>query len=435
MDLNKHLAKSLKTLTPNGVIWVGFSGGLDSTVLLHLLIQQPHLKARINAVHVHHGLSANADAWLSHCQQQCEHWQVPFYSEKVQLNDLADGVEQAARAARYGVYKQYCQSGDSLLLAQHADDQLETFFMRLLRGAGLHGLTAIAAERQFSDNVQLLRPLLSVSRAELEQYVQQHQLNWVEDESNSDSRFERNWWRNEILPVLWRKFPQRKKAVLRSIEQLQQDQQLLDELLTPIINQACIEWRWPSCFPVGLDIQQLNALPEHYKPYVVRGWLGKNGLMQPSQQWLVQLQQDVIQARVDAQPVLSLADWQVQRHKQKLFVFKPHAVETEQSIFLSQEQVIAWSGGVITVAAAQFGMKAGEYTLTSAGKVRGQRLQAKDRPPKTVKAFLQEADIPTALRDSWPVLLQNDHLVSIIGIAQAEQIEDVNGLVLGYLAH
>src|SRR5690554_8212120 len=131
--------------------------------------------------------------------------------------------------------------------------------MRLLRGAGLHGLTAIAAERQFSDNVQLLRPLLSVSRAELEQYVQQHQLNWVEDESNSDSRFERNWWRNEILPVLWRKFPQRKIEVHNITEQFQQDQQLLDELLTPMMSRSCVPRSWPSSWQLGVVMHHLNA--------------------------------------------------------------------------------------------------------------------------------------------------------------------------------
>lgn len=449
MNLAELIRPQLELLPPTGTLWVGFSGGLDSAVLLHLLTQQPELKPRLKAIHVHHGLSSNADAWLQHCQQQCDAWQVPFQAEKVQLTDRKDGVEQAARTARYSAYKKHCQAGDSLLLAQHADDQLETFFMRLLRGAGLSGLTAMATQRSLSkteinltnnstDTISLLRPLLGISRAQLEQYAQTEQLTWVEDESNQDSKFERNWWRNELLPIIWQKFPQRKNSVLRSIQQLQQDQRVLTELLQPKIDQVCTAWNWPHCLPVALSLSELNDQPEHYWPYLVRAWLQKNNLMQPSQQWLVQLLKDVVNAQDDATPVLVIGDWQVMRHKHTLFIVHSQINDdskvTARTINLGSEQDYSWAGGVIQSKNSMYGLTAGEYTLTSAQAVRSQKLTMKGRPAKTVKALLQEASVPAILRKNWPVLLHQQELVAIIDVAQAEHTLVAQGLVLYYLS-
>lgn len=450
MNLAEHIRPQLELLAPQGTLWVGFSGGLDSAVLLHVLTQQPELKPRIKAIHVHHGLSNNADAWLNHCQQQCEQWQVPFYVEKVQLSDIKDGVEQAARSARYQVFKQHCQAGDVLLLAQHADDQLETFFMRLLRGAGLSGLTGMAVQRNLATNIKLIRPLLAISRAQLEQYAQAQQLVWVEDESNQDSTFERNWWRNELLPIIWQKFPQRKTAVLRSIEQLQQDQRLLAEFLQPEVDQVCSPWPWPNCLPVALDLIQLESFPEHHWPYLVRGWLQLNGLMQPSKQWLTQFFIDVMQAKEDASPLLALAGWQVARHKQWAFLTnvgsdttnKKVTVKTlEQTILIKSQQNYTWLNGCIRVKNNLYGLPAGKYVVTTASCVRGQTLKAKGRPSKTVKAWLQQENIPAVLRKSWPVLLMQTtaqpieqyELVAIVGVAQAEHKLVQHGLVLDYL--
>lgn len=453
MNIAELMRTQLELLPPTGTLWVGFSGGLDSAVLLHLLTQQPELKPRLKAIHVHHGLSSNADAWLQHCQQQCDAWQVPFQAEKVQLTDRKDGVEQAARTARYSAYKKHCQAGDSLLLAQHADDQLETFFMRLLRGAGLSGLTAMATQRSLSktesdltnnstDNISLLRPLLGISRAQLEQYAQLEQLTWVEDESNQDSNFERNWWRNELLPIIWQKFPQRKAAVLRTIEQLQQDQRLLAEFLQPEIDKVCSPWVWPNCLPMALDLLQLKAHPESHWPYIVRGWLQSNGLMQPSQQWLAHFFTDLMHAKRDARPVLAIGNWHAARHKNLVFlVSATNNVTTEQTIFIQPQQNHAWLNGCIQVKQSSTGLPTGNYILATADSVRGQKLKAKNRPSKTVKVWLQEANIPAILRKNWPVLLvkNTEHsveqyeLVSIVGVAQAEHRLVTQGLELDYV--
>lgn len=436
LNLTERIRPSLELLPAAGTVWVGFSGGLDSTVLLHFLAQQPELRSRIKAIHVHHGLSHNADAWQAHCQEQCQRWQIPLQTETVVLTDLRDGVEQAARSARYGAYKKHAQSGETLLLAQHADDQLETFFMRLLRGSGLSGLTGMAAQRLLGENIQLLRPLLQVQRLQLEQYAQAHQLSWVEDESNQDSRFERNWWRNEILPQLWSRFPKRKATVLRSIQQLQQDQRLLTELLQPKVDSACVSWSWPNCLPHALNLTELAQQPEHYWPYVLRAWLQKNHLMPPSQQWLTQLICDVIHAQSDATPVQILGSWQVQRHKQTLYLIRTAAVQplasSKSDFRLASQTQLNWAGGLLRTHQATKGLASGQYTLATADAVRQYKLSAENRPTKTVKRWLQEAGIPAPLRANWPVLLQGDTLVAIVGVAQAEHCVVAPGWALSY---
>lgn len=166
-----------------GQLWVGFSGGLDSTVLLHLLNQNG---IPVRAVHVHHGLSSNADGWLRHCEVFARELQVPFIAVRMQVDRSDGGVEQGARKARYKAFDSVMSSGDQMLLGHHGDDQAETFLYRLMRGAGALGLSGMAESRPLGEGKSLLRPLLSVGRSELEAWALEHGLRWIEDESNAD---------------------------------------------------------------------------------------------------------------------------------------------------------------------------------------------------------------------------------------------------------
>lgn len=407
----------LGALPSSGNLWVGYSGGLDSSVLLHALCARPELRARVKALHVHHGLSPKADDWLAHCQAQCLALAVPFFYERVQLAHQPNGLEQAARQARYEVYRRHCLSGDTLLLAHHGDDQIETFFMRMLRGAGLQGAAAMAQERELKNGVRLLRPLLHVLREELEAYAQAHELVWVEDESNQDSRYARNFWRNAVLPLVWQRFAGQKTALLRSIYQLGEDQALLTELLTPefeAVRQLC---PWPNCAPSLLSLTALRAYPASHWPYLVRLWLQELGLHQPSAQWFVELRR-MIDAQADATPCLHLGAWQLHRHQGQLFLVQPAALMV-QSIELTQAQW-PWGQGRILATPSTAGLKAGRYELWPAGKVRGLKLKARFRPRKTLSAWLQEAGIPAALRENWPVFLADGELCAILNVAIAE---------------
>ena len=189
VPLESRLLQALAPLARSGGWCVAFSGGLDSTVLLHLLAQLARSEAlpALSALHVHHGLQAAADGWPAHCQAVCRSLGIPLRVERVQVA-VGGSIEQAARDARYRAFQANLGEGQVLLTAQHLDDQAETLLFRLLRGAGLRGLAAMPASRPLGGG-RLCRPLLGVSRAELEAYAQAHRLDWVEDPSNQDPRF------------------------------------------------------------------------------------------------------------------------------------------------------------------------------------------------------------------------------------------------------
>ena len=179
---------------------VGFSGGLDSTVLLHHLASQPELIGKLQAVHVHHGLSEHASDWQTHCQRFCDTVNVPLIVRQVTIARRGN-IEEGARIARYQVFSSLLNEHELLLLAHHCDDQAETLLLQLLRGAGVDGLAAMASIKHFA-KAAIARPFLQHSRKIIEAYAKEHRLTWVDDESNQDSAFSRNYLRHHIIPLL-----------------------------------------------------------------------------------------------------------------------------------------------------------------------------------------------------------------------------------------
>ncbi len=418
-------------LSGTGRLVVGYSGGLDSTVLLHLLAQSAAVKDRLLAVHVHHGLSAHADGWAAHCARQCAQLQIPFICEQVVVSNHGAGIEQAAREARYQAFVRHCQLGDTLLLAHHADDQAETFFMRLLRGSGLTGLAAMAPRRELQpeSDILLLRPLLSIPRVQLEAYGTQFQLDWIEDESNSDERFERNWWRHRLLPQIFARLPGKEAALQRSIAQLQQDQQLLEELLQPAVEACLRSCKWPFTAPVSCSVVDLLAAPPHYRPYLLRGWLASCGLNcgMPGAEFLQRIEQEVIAAAPDRQPRLQIGDFTIRRFRQNLYLvadippLTPHA----RDVVIADDCSIPWPGGELVVtSAAKSGqgllLQCGRYQLVPAIVCHSMTMSLAGRPRKTLKHLWQEAGVPPWLREYWPALLRDGELCALVGLYVAE---------------
>lgn len=258
---------------PANRIGIAFSGGLDSTVLLHRLAQLSGGQGvELFALHVHHGLSPNADAWAAHCQRVCAALKVPLTLARVTVIPADKGLEAAARSARMTAFADFFQTQqlDWLLLAQHRDDQAETVLFRLLRGAGSRGLAGMRQE-SLQNGVRLWRPLLAVSRAELRDWALAQGLNWIEDESNQDPRHARNWLRNEILPRLRQRFPALDAVLARTAAQLAEDTELLDAL-------AQIDAR-TTCDAQGRIVTRLLAtLPEPRARNLLRHWLAGQGV-------------------------------------------------------------------------------------------------------------------------------------------------------------
>ncbi|MFT0173737.1 tRNA lysidine(34) synthetase TilS [Paraburkholderia mimosarum] len=222
----------LSTLPVDARIAIAYSGGLDSSVLLDAAVRAAGA-ARLVALHVHHGLSPNADAWLAHCETTARAYGVTFDARRVEVaRDDAAGVEAAARDARYRALDAMCEAhgAQALWLAQHADDQAETVLLQLLRGAGLAGLAAMAPARMSANGVARMRPLLPLLRAQLERYARAHGLNWIDDESNDDTRYARNALRHDVMPALSAHFPGYRDALARTAAHAAASQRLLDEL-------------------------------------------------------------------------------------------------------------------------------------------------------------------------------------------------------------
>ncbi|MEN9479056.1 MAG: tRNA lysidine(34) synthetase TilS [Pseudomonadota bacterium] len=206
---------------------LGLSGGCDSLVLLHLLASLG-LGQRLSAIHVHHGLSPSADAWADFCTDFCARLDISLDVQSVTVNlKSGQGIEAAARQARYAAFSN-C-AAPTILLAHHQGDQAETLLFNLLRGAGVAGAAGMADERRHGD-IRILRPLLNVPRSALEAYAVANQLSWIEDESNTDTRFTRNFLRHDVLTVISQRFPAAEQNLAQAAGHFSEAAVLLDAL-------------------------------------------------------------------------------------------------------------------------------------------------------------------------------------------------------------
>ncbi len=276
-------------------VLVGLSGGLDSSVLLHALAQQPrYRRAGLRAVHVHHGLHADADAWADHCAASCAALAIPLQVLRVQVPRASGhGLEAAARQARRAAFAQVLGEGEWLALAQHRDDQAETFLLRALRASGPDGLAAMQPLRGFAQRM-LWRPLLALPRSDLQAYAQRHGLRWIEDPSNADPGFDRNFLRLQVLPLLRQRWPHADAALARSAQLCGEAGALLDDG-----DQAALEaLRADATAPLSLP--PLRALPAPRRARVLRRWVAQAGLPPLPAAGLAAIERTLLHARADA---------------------------------------------------------------------------------------------------------------------------------------
>ena len=433
--MQKHLQKTLQQypqLQNAKRIWIGFSGGVDSSVLLHALASEPHLKPKLQALHIHHGLSQHADQWVQHCEQACTAHGVALHVERVDVSEQGS-LEQQARAARYDVFESYVQHDDVLVLGHHQDDQVETFMMRLMRGSGLTGLTAMEDERPLKSGL-LVRPLLSFSRQQIEGYAQQQGLNWVEDESNQDTSLDRNWWRNALLPALEARYPQARQSLLKTLTVLQDELALLQDLLQPVYQEVVDE---QGCLSLSALGEQAPSLQNQ----IVRMWQAQRGhypLLNDVQ--IQQLLNDFLNSRDDAEP---LFEWQsneannqsghqIRRYQDRLHIMaalpEPKPFCFELDLMEPFEQTIPLPFGVLSVVAAKEGLKPNVYELINYNGA----LKAKPekRPSKTLKKWFQELGVAPWLRPHWPVLMHQGEVAAIPGLFICEGYGHPHGLSL-----
>ncbi|GLS89388.1 tRNA(Ile)-lysidine synthase [Psychromonas marina] len=312
----------------NASFKVALSGGLDSVVLLHLFSRIKNCE--VIAHHVHHGLSDNADHWVQFCTQFCTAINIPLTVSHVTLDKKSrTSLEALAREKRYEVLKKGFNNNSYLVTGHHQDDQLETVLLALKRGAGLTGLQGIVAQQALAEG-HLIRPLLNFSREQLEHYAAQFQLNWIEDESNTDQQFDRNFIRHSIAPLLKQRWPAITKTVSRSAKHCQSQQLLIDEITESdfILCQSTA---------LALDIEPLTALSVTRRNNVLRDWFKLAGYQYPSTKQLATIWQDLVLAQSDATPKVRLQGIAVCRYRQAIYL-------VDESKLLNQAPRIVWQG-------------------------------------------------------------------------------------------
>lgn len=435
--LVKYLEGILAPLVhPHQKLLVAFSGGLDSRVLLELLVLlRPVLQYQLQAMHVHHGLSPNADQWADFCAGICRQLSVPIEIAHVEVpKNSGHGTEAAARMARYAALD--AAKADFILLAHHENDQAETLLLQMLRGAGVKGLSAMAvhdAPRRY------LRPLLQVPRAELLDYAALHQLRWIEDESNADTGYDRNYCRHQILPIIEQRFPAARHILARTAAHLAEASGLLDDLAR-LDAVSCVQ-------NDHLDVAGLQSLSEPRARNLVRWWLSRHGQPLPSVRRLQEMLRQLLSAAPDAEIKIAV-DSGVWLRRYRNLVYLAARDSTE----LSGAEIcdMVWQGEsqlrLPDHSTLLFEEKLGEGLAIQRLnidrlKIRqrrgGERFKPNAaRPTRTLKHLLQEAGMPPWLRRRLPLLYWKDMLAVVPGIGTAANLQVADsepGLVITWL--
>lgn len=405
-----------KLLQPHTHLLVAFSGGLDSTVLLHQLVTLRDLHGanfQIRAMHIHHGLSPYADNWAEHCQQVCEQWNVPFEVKRVQLADDGLGIEAHARAARYQALAETIRPDEILLTAQHLDDQCETFLLALKRGSGPAGLAAMPERLPFGET-ELIRPLLGQTRKVLEAWANEHQLAWIEDESNQDDSYDRNFLRLRVIPEIQQRWPHFPQSVARSAELCGEQEQLLDELLAEQF-EALIQ------DDGSLLIEPLKPLSDIRRSALLRRWFGRQKAAMPSRAALARLWNEVATSREDANPRLKFGSFEVRRYQGALYWLP--------LMNGLGDEIVSWSapfapltlpGGLGTLQLASIGQEVRtpgvDEPVTVRFKASGQfHIVGRERG-RSLKKIWQESGIAPWQRERTPLLYYGEKLIAALGV-------------------
>jgi tRNA(Ile)-lysidine synthase len=426
--------------------WVAFSGGLDSSVLLYLakafLSAMPGL---LRAIHVNHQLSDQADRWQAHSEAVAGSLGIPLAVEVVEVVADGQGIESAARKARYAAFARHVPANAVLLQAHHLNDLAETLLYRMLRGAGVTGLSGIPRQRQVSLGAekasgregfyQIYRPLLDVPRQQLEQLAAAMNISWVDDPSNDNTDFDRNYLRHQVMPLLQSRWPGALEAIGQTARNCIQA-----DALGQILAQKDLQ---DVKAGAALDIQRLQQLTADQQRNLVRFWLTERGLGFPGRKQFERIWSELISARQDAQPSIRWSGGELRRHRHCLYGLSRDAEPASYSGPIRPGDRLQSAAGVLSVldAKALANMEISGQSLPDQGKgwigkivlpcgqglsVRprqgGEVIRIANRGAKKLKKLFQEADIPEWLRDHYPLVYAGDVLIAVPGIAMAQCI-------------
>lgn len=395
-----------------GRVFVGYSGGVDSHTLLHLC--QLNGIVNLHAIHINHQLQAEANSWQQHCQQQCQALGVPFITEKITASPRqGESIEAFARHFRYQLIAKHIQAGDLLLSGHHQQDQAETFLLQLMRGAGVDGLKSMPLIKPFAKG-HYLRPLLNVTKQQIEDYAAAQQLDFMTDSSNADNRFARNYLRKEVIPVLERRWPKACQSIATSAHWLQEIE------ITKTVERP--------------TIRHLLTLPVEQQKAKVRGFIkAKIGYSLSTNETHYVLQH-FLHARVDRHPQLQLGQFELRRHQSELHLIQTMSkiklqimqIDINQ-IKLKQKSQLNKMVGIVWQQGSGINIHQLAATITIRTVNSAERFHPYNRgKSQTIKKLMQEKQIPVWLRSQCYGLYSGEELLAILGLGVSKKYHQIN---------
>lgn len=428
---------------------VALSGGVDSAVLLHLLVPlASQMQLPLSAVHVNHGISPNADKWGEFCRDLCHSRNIPLEIARVKVaREPGTSLEAAAREERYRIFRNL--QTDYAVLAQHLDDQAETLLLQLLRGAGVKGLSAMPVVRAVRTGIdekvsagsvpapkcrpKLLRPLLDVSRREIEDYAREHALQWISDESNDEVSFDRNFLRHALFPLLEKRFPAYRTTFLRASRHMAEAAALLDELAEADSAQCAV--------PGRLHVEDLRKLGFPRARNLLRYTLAQHAVILPSTVKLAEILRQLLSSRPDTKLHVIFGNTEIRCFRGRVHIRKVEAILEARwhLVWRGEEQLrIPELGGTLRFArcdGAGISMqKIDEQPVTIRLRQGGERLRPGcNHPRRSLKNLLREASLPPWQRQRLPLIFSGEQLVCVPGIGvdcDFQAMDDEQGLVV-----
>lgn len=422
----KHLFEHLDKFNEANHLYVGYSGGLDSHVLVHVMVELVG-KKKITVVHVNHQLSANSDIWQEHCEDICLELGVDIICKTVSIKNRGTGIEDAAREARYGIFEKLLKKNDLLILAHHADDQIETMLFRLFRGSGIKGMSGMPISRLLG-NGELFRPLLPFFRRDLESYALANQINWIEDDSNLDVAFDRNFIRHKLIPTINERWPNSSFQLNRSANIFAESDFLINILAQKdfaIVTEVSERVGW------SISIGKLNGFEIIRQKNILRYWFNLHNLTLPSYAVLDNALDQMIGSKADAEPIVSWGDLQLRRFNKKLYLlpFKSddpnYSFKKKKGLELLEKYSIKWDGSSQLILPDSSSLcvkrkiKGGlrmdfKKNLEIRFRSGGERCKPKGRSgSNTLKKLFQEYSLEPWLRNNIPLIYIDNHLAAV----------------------
>ena len=413
--IQSHLSDTLSQLDKSKMINIAYSGGIDSTVLLHAAKKFCDSSGhKIRAIHINHQMHHDSLLWSQHCERQCDKLHVDFKNITVDVKQFSQhGVEGSAREARYQAFENNLTTDDVLLTAHHADDQIETLLLQLFRGAGVHGLAACASSRVLGYS-QLIRPFLNVSRAQIEHYAQQHQLLWLEDPSNQSLIHDRNYLRHEVMPLLQARWHNLPDIAARVTQWQSEAASLLDQSADEDLTYAVDE-------KDRLEISKITPLDYLRQKNLLRRWIRNQKCSVPNSDILARIVYEVMHSREDAQACVRWQNSEIRKFRGKLYLLpNMRGHDSTLSYVWNLNEALAIPSLELTLtreALAGFGVN-----LTNIEQLHvrfrqgGEVIRPKGRGcQKDLKTLFQEASVEPWLRDRIPLLFHQQQLIFVWG--------------------